>query len=238
MTAIQWNADFPGIYIDGSRDLMNPGKTIGVMEEGAFVSATRRALDKIASKPVGKDLLTLIGKRSKGIGTKLVDGRVTICYGTGTLTEGQVDFGKAVLGSTFAQGVDPVARVRTSQPVMVKTDAGLTPIPGVTRPGAGSSALVSYNPFGDVGGVMAGSKPLKTILGVDTPAFVALAHELVHAFHYMGGDRSPSRMVEEARTVGAGRYANTRISENAVRKEHNVALRKWYCRPGDCDNPH
>jgi hypothetical protein len=40
---------------------------------------------------------------------------------------------------------------------------------------------------------------------------------------------------EEAHTVGLGPYANTRISENALRKEHNLTLRTYYDTPGDCD---
>ena len=42
-------------------------------------------------------------------------------------------------------------------------------------------------------------------------------------------------IIEEARTVGLGPYANTRISENSVRKEWNLGRRTYYHTPGDTD---
>ena len=63
----------------------------------------------------------------------------------------------------------------------------------------------------------------------------------VHALHMLGGDKiehadaEKELMIEEARTVGAGKYINTRISENAIRREHGVPVRMLYGQPGDCD---
>jgi hypothetical protein len=39
----------------------------------------------------------------------------------------------------------------------------------------------------------------------------------------------------EARTVGLGIYANTRISENSIRRERKLPVRTYYSTPGDCD---
>ena len=126
--------------------------------------------------------------------------------------------------------------VRTTKPVVVATNRGPMAIPGATLAGAGSSAVVCYNPFVDIGGVsVPGLGNLRAILGVDTPAFVALAHELCHAFHYLSGDQLAPSLREEAHTVGAGTYVGTRISENAVRREHGIPERGYYFVPGDCN---
>jgi hypothetical protein len=79
-------------------------------------------------------------------------------------------------------------------------------------------------------------------IGVYTPEFVALAHELVHALHVIGGDvvkpyswATDGAIIEEARTVGIGPYVNKTISENAVRREWNLPRRTYYSMPGDAD---
>ena len=72
------------------------------------------------------------------------------------------------------------------------------------------------------------------------PAFIALAHELVHASHYLQGscyrgigddlkpDGDSGIMEEEMRTVGFGKYANESPSENAIRVEHGLPRRDSY----------
>ena len=71
--------------------------------------------------------------------------------------------------------------------------------------------------------------------------FIVLAHEMVHAYHYIHGAayrpegdlESMSREGqfeiedhEEARTVGLGGYSNEAISENAIRHEQKKLRRK------------
>jgi len=65
-----WHADYPGIIID-SRTMDDAGKFAhpGIAAHIAFVSATKACLNRIAEQPVGRDLLTLISKRWKGIGS-------------------------------------------------------------------------------------------------------------------------------------------------------------------------
>jgi hypothetical protein len=79
-------------------------------------------------------------------------------------------------------------------------------------------------------------------IGVYSPEFVALAHEMIHALHVISGDvvmdydwSTDGAIIEEARTVGIGPYKNTTISENAVRKEWGLPLRTYYSTPGDAD---
>jgi hypothetical protein len=230
-----WKASYPGIYIDQSAAGDN-AKTLGIFEGAAFASATRRALDRIASKPIGNDLLILIAKRCTGIGNQLVGGKVTIRYGTGTLTPGRVSARKTLMGGTKAMAESDDDGERSSYPLRVLTSKGVVNL-GITRASKGSSGDVSYNPFLSVGDVYIHQlrSNLRALMGVETPAFVALAHELCHVLHLLSGDAKAYPFPEEAWTVGAGRYANTRISENAIRREHGVELRRFYFQQGDCD---
>lgn len=198
-----WDEKHPGIYIDDSKS-------------PSFLHATVRELNKIRSRPVGKDLLAIISKRCLGIGTKAVNPRVVIKLGSGTLTDSSME-------KTLAapDAMDTIQRKER--------------IPGsnVELPGVGTASEVTYNPWVE--------HQYSNAAGVATPAFVALAHELCHSLHFLNGDvyRNDDfdvvRMHEEARTVGAGKYANMRISENAIRKEHGIRLRTHYSAPGDCN---
>ncbi len=109
--------------------------------------------------------------------------------------------------------------------------------------GAGSPALVCYNPNFNY------STALEQLICLATPSFVALAHELVHALHIVNGKvwrpddsaggfderKEMETMVEEARTVGCGKYAGRRTTENGIRAEHGLPLRQYCAAPGDCD---
>jgi hypothetical protein len=78
-----------------------------------------------------------------------------------------------------------------------------------------------------------------TYIGVKTPPFTMLAHELIHALHSLSGDNRGSYATvdeshdadwkhEEARTVGISIYENNPVSENAIRDEHRLPRRKTY----------
>jgi len=235
MAKVLANPKFEGIYIES--DTSDAGKSLGTIEGGAFLSATRRALDKIASKPIGFDLLTQISKKAKGIGIKNAGNGVTIQYGPGTLSPGRID----VQGSLGITAENPLtgAGDRTNTPVQVKVASGAVVDLPVNKAGAGTSSVITYNPFIDVGQayVNVGARiTLKASTGCEYPAFIALAHELCHAWHDISGNAKAYPQPEEAYTVGAGKFANTRISENAIRKEHGILpLRSFYVNPGDCD---
>ena len=72
--------------------------------------------------------------------------------------------------------------------------------------------------------------------GVTTPTFIALAHELIHALHHLGGNTYDDKVSENGReakreemfTTGLGVYAETRISENAIRRQFNLPVRTFY----------
>lgn len=216
-----------GIIISSGDEANYPGKVKGFFKgqtptPASFIAKTRMNLQIIASMPIGRDLLTLIEKRSQGIGTgKNRNGsskKVTISHGWGTLTKGNYN--------TDAGGHNKHDQFTTTRKV-----AGHS----MVMAGKGTSVNVRYNPNQDY------SKLLK----LKTPGYIALAHELIHAYHFMSGnmasDMSPDAVfqfrctiMEEALTVGAGTYANTRISENAIRREHGLPIREYYNYPGDC----
>ncbi len=104
----------------------------------------------------------------------------------------------------------------------------------VRLPAVGDSSLVLYG--NDL------EATYTAAIGVPTPAFVALAHELIHALHVISGDvvkeyswATDGAIIEEARTVGIGPYSKTRYSENAIRREWMLAVRTYYHTPGDAD---
>ena len=198
-----WNQSLSGIYIDNS--------------DPNFFAAASRDLNLIRSRPVGKDLLTLIDKRAQGIGTKVVGGRVVIQLGEASLSK--------AMDSTDANP-DAFDRVFRSGKKIPGTSIQLA--------GVGSASTARYNPHAEA--------EYTKGLGLLSPEFIALAHELCHCYHFLNGDLresdDPDKMVmlEEARTVGAGAFAGQRISENAIRKEWGLPLRQYYDAPGDCDN--
>lgn len=218
----------PAIIIDAGATADYPGRFKGFFQgtcgtAASFIAQTQANLKKIASQPIGKDLLELILKRHQGIGTKANSNgspkTVTISNGWGTLVPDNYN--------TDASGVDNMAKFSVTKQV-----AGHA----MTMAGRGTSVRVRYSVTMDY----------STVLKLKTPSFVALAHELIHAFHFLSGNQSAdlsydkvlqryrSSIVEEALTVGAGTYENTRISENAIRREHGLPIREFYRVPGDC----
>jgi len=106
-------------------------------------------------------------------------------------------------------------------------------------PGQGSGSIVKWYPA--TKGYVAAAQTVKrhAALG-DAPAFVFLAHELIHAYHDLHGDlpknyddndndgTGTGKDHEEARTIGLGPYADEEICENAIRKEHQLPRRTLF----------
>jgi len=211
-----WDHKHPGILIDdGDIDL--------------FVKASRD-LNKLRSKPIGYDLITLLTKRLEGIGCQIpVNRLVVIERAPGTL-------------NSAVQNTKASADTYRKQWVNAMRDSPKIPGSVVRIPGKGSGSIVQYNPDAEA--------EYTKSLGILTPAFIALGHELIHSLHHLSGamrvadgpDMLQARfakmlLYEEANTVGLGPYVKTRISENALRKEWGLLpLRTYYDKPGDCDN--
>lgn len=187
-------------------------------DDDGFFHAASADLNKLRSKPIGRDLLAVLSKRC--LAAKL-DIEIVVPQGNEVLE---------TIANTRAAVHDFANAVRTFQTL---------PGTNIQYPGKGSASRVSYNPSGDV--------HYAAITGVQTPGFVVLGHELIHAWHLVSGNRKmgPSGdfgtrwnamyMQEEALTVGLGPYVKTRISENAIRHEWGLPLRIYYLTPNDCN---
>ena len=193
----------------------------GIYIEGgdALFTAAAAALTTLRSRPIGKDLIDLISKRC--VTTKQT---VTVKRAPGTMTASAED--------TQAIPDDMTTIMRRDKVI---------PGTAIQLPGKGASSVAAFNPYA--------ATEYSRLLGIPTPAFIALGHELIHCMHFLSGnirlssDKSlsvearlgPMMLHEEAHTCGLGPYAKTRISENALRGEHNFSLRTYYSNPFDCD---
>jgi hypothetical protein len=233
VVAIQWNANFPGVYIEprfveGDDENDDTGTALPGAEALKFQSRTFINLAIIRSKPIGNDLLSLISK-TQGMRCKIMLGRGTLADGLAPpfAIPSQEYYDEAIEATRAIGGGGRPSR-RVSRSVFGRSFA---------MAGVGNSASAIYNPFINYDQFL-----LPRIL-VPTPPYIALAHELIHCLHTLSGDwvsrgsLAERIKVEEARTVGAGHYNQTRISENAIRAEHGLKKRRFYVKPGDCDTP-
>ena len=103
---------------------------------------------------------------------------------------------------------------------------------GFLRNGEGVSNLIKFNPDYFVR-VNEHGTHLYTV--EKKSSFVMLAHELIHSYRNMKGvsygidrEEKPGVMEskEERRVIGTGEFSNERISENGIRKDHGIHLRK------------
>lgn len=201
-----------------------------------FLADARAALVDIASQPVGLGLLTAISAACVQNGH-----RVTIEYsGAGAMAAplanpSDVERKKIQKVAPDSPTIDVAAMLALPElRAILGVWDGVNP--RTVAPNTGTSAAVTWNPA-DPG------PP-----GFPRPSFVGLAHELIHALHYVSGTcyRSATGaladlgnsglMEEEMRTVGLFAYANEVPSENAIRAEHGIGLRTSYMAGVSFDN--
>jgi hypothetical protein len=180
------------------------------------------ALDQMASQPVGRKLLQAIGKNSTGVKHVVIEyGRLSTAAPLPIIDN---ESRKKVQPLPNADRYD--LQEMMANPDLIGTlvaddEGGLDFVPA-----AGCGAVVTFN---------------HEDKGTDNrPPFVALAHELVHAFHYLSGScyraanggikdgGNTGLMEEEMRTVGCEKYLGETPSENAIRQEHSIRLRTTY----------
>ncbi|MFN3325465.1 MAG: M91 family zinc metallopeptidase [Bryobacteraceae bacterium] len=108
-------------------------------------------------------------------------------------------------------------------------------IADITKPGQeGGSRAVPFNEVAARGG--GGSKAacfwnpniFYNPAAGTRPAYIGLAHELVHCMHSVLGTMKPGYDEEEKFTVGLDPYAGVAICENTIRGEHGLDLRDRY----------
>lgn len=218
--ATEWNGSYPRIYIAKDQSRGNAWVSDG------FRGDVKAALSMIASKPIGRQLLVDVSNAC-GVPHR----KVVIEYSAaGSSAAPMSNAGRSERKKIQKVGPNSPslnAQALLGAPELVaKLGAKVDGAPRAVIPNVGASAVVTWNPDDN---------------GIDgRPSFIALAHELIHALHYVTGTcyRSATGMVsdlgnagimeEEMRTVGFGAYAGEVPSENAIRGEHGVALRADY----------
>ena len=183
---------------------------------------------------VDKDLRKLIGKtRGKQLVTMISDGcinknhRVVIQYNKGAGGNQCAPVNVAITNE-FRRGLSEPGGVNVSalltNPEIVST--GISTLGGAPEfiPNSGANVVVKYNHLDS------GEEARES--------FIGLAHELIHAYHFIYGlcARSPTGGAmgdhggaeEEMRTVGALAYKDEVPSENWIRGEWGMTLRTKY----------
>jgi len=175
-----------------------------------FSAVVRRDLGKLISKDRGEALMTMVSNACETQGHEVV-----------------IQYSKSAGGNQCA----PVNVTITNDFRRALSEPGgvnMTELMGnrslLKTNGAGANAVVKYNPD-DVG-------------EATRESFVALAHELVHGYHFVNGlcGRLPTGGTmgdqggaeEEMRTVGAGGYEGEEPSENWIREEWGFQPRTSY----------
>lgn len=214
---------FPGILIGNDTYRGNDWVPDG------FVGAVATALQSINSKPIGKKLLSDLSQACRQDPIK----KIVIEYGArstaapiAVVTNESRKKVQPIMGDDDKYDLDELM----SDPALLARPMAFDQVTGERNfvGGAGTGAVVTFN-HTDPG------PP-----GAARPVFIALAHELIHALHYVtgtcyraasGGIRDGGNtglMEEEMRTVGLHQYARELPSENAIRGEHGIPLRTNY----------
>ena len=223
MATALWNHGHPGIYIadDGNAE---------------FATAANNALNSINSKPIGQMLLKTIAASCLMYPDRsvIIEMSVPAWQQCAIPTEKSDDAFRKSLRQPGMGGAISGAKAK-----VVATDSGETLTMGngvkikYMVPGEGCGAFVRWNPN------------ITDVAGKKRPPFIALAHELVHAYHYVHGacyrgligfahqNVDSGLAEEEKRTVGLGEYADEIPCENAIRAEHGVAKRTEYTEGND-----
>lgn len=187
----------------------------------SFYHSAAAALNKINTKPRGKELLEAIRDTGKGD----EPGRVVISKVVNLVNMG-ADLSPHYPG---IRHVDVTWVAYDHAAISKQLDKALA---AERKPTAGKERLLPPS------AAIQDAAMVRELRNV--PSFIALAHELVHALHYMrrqvfsGGldPKTPAfkraNDLEEARTVGLGPFAGERLCENAIRHEHGIARRETY----------
>lgn len=217
---VAWDQAYPGIFI--AEDLYRGNHWV----PDDFKGTVTASLTTIASQPIGKQLLDDISAASTDVKKVVIEysGAGSAAAPLAAITNDERK--KVQKVSTMSPSLN--VQQLLSNPDLVATPSGVS-ADGKTKNfvnAAGTGAVVTWNHKDQ---------------GLDgRPAFVALAHELVHAFHYILGNcyRAATGMVsdgqdngimeEEMRTVGILKYKNETPSENAIRGEHGINPRTEY----------
>lgn len=214
-----WDSKFPGISIAQdpfAGDLPVPDN---------FSARVQNNLGDLISKDRGKLLMALISrgcedrKHEVVIQCNPVLGGANQCAPVDVAITSDLRRGLSELGKVSLPGL--LAHPSIVATIKVTSDGSREFVPNKI----GANAVVKYNPDDKGEGGKGGG-------------FIGLAHELIHAYHYVYGlcARSPiggasgdyGLAEEEMRTVGARAYKDEVPSENWIREEWKLPLRTTY----------
>ncbi|MEM9060112.1 MAG: M91 family zinc metallopeptidase [Pseudomonadota bacterium] len=216
-----WSAEFPGIYI--ADDLYRG--TSWVPDD--FRGSIEDSLNTIITKPIGRKLVEDISDAC----TRSESKRVVIQY-SGTFSS------CAALEPVTPENRKKLNRVSPVDEVWDPAELMQNPALMVQFTGDEHEGKRDYINGAGTGAVVNLRHEDKGLDG--RPTYIALAHELVHAYHFVTGNcyraawgglvkgGNTGIMEEEMRTVGFGAYAGEVPSENAIRAEHRIPLRPNY----------
>jgi len=197
------------------------------------LNAIESSLKKIKSKPIGNTLLKKIEELSDN--GRFV--KIACLYRIGhtarpMLTESQLNYFKSLKLSDnpYDKDHNSLASYISRKP------------PSKSRR-EGTSAYIEFDPTQSVD--VDNGEPKRSHR--HDLVFVSLVHELIHSLRFLKGnslagyngdsqDPSSPAMEEEYRAVGLGRYADRPITENTIRAEHGLQLRKSYLIPRRLQN--
>jgi len=187
------------------------------------IKEVNHALNKISSKPVGNYLLSEIAKKTgedKNVLIRVDRG----AYNSAKHSMSEMQYFKL--------------RKKHDPRVFRKVDVSLFSHPDSNgKKSDGSSAFIKFNP--DLSTYVDENGFPYSVKDPDY-AYIGLSHELIHAFYMLNGDwRGGERMQdyfqsssdvrhEEDRAVGLGKFVNEPFTENKIRNEHALELRRSY----------
>nr|WP_113865162.1 XopG/HopH/AvrPtoH family type III secretion system effector [Brenneria salicis]NMN91691.1 NleD-like pathogen effector protein (putative zinc metallopeptidase) [Brenneria salicis ATCC 15712 = DSM 30166]RBP65749.1 NleD-like pathogen effector protein (putative zinc metallopeptidase) [Brenneria salicis ATCC 15712 = DSM 30166] len=209
-----------------------PGIRIGGYSSYSFENDVVESLNRIQSGPSGRRLLQKISEESTN------EKHVTISEANAG--QAPVARPRLTLSQMSKLGSNPTQREFESMLIKESTSSSF-----INKKGTASeipwSKMAAEPEVNSSGVPIAGANP--------DNAFIALAHELIHANHHLAGTSKYGGSVtrdassaltksgkEELRAVGLGKYEFERTgkpTENSIRREHGLPLRTKYSRSGE-----
>jgi hypothetical protein len=192
-----------------------------------FYDSTKADLQKLASRPIGKQLLKSIESatptvRSTASCTNHETKSVTFSPGVNVaIIPLDINYIQSGHKSAFVPGGIERTLVRSSMEVHNPADCSFYQNRTATTEAADIQSAEDGR--GSVCVVRFSNAYTKTINGSLSPSYIVLGHELIHALHLMTGHRNPDD--EEVCTIGLGVYSRDQFTENALRREHGLTLR-------------
>lgn len=183
----------------------------------AFFQEVEAMLDRIQSGPAGSMLLESLRKHQGNGNSVYVSFTTQDSEAAPCLNDAQLEM-HGLTDDSSAYESQTLARI-----ISTRQGGGR---------GVGTSAEIFLNP---VDGISVDAEGYPSAISNTKTAFVTLGHELLHASRYLKGSANfPVEEVygfsyeEEVRAVGLGVYEDKAYSENKLRAEHGLPLRKHY----------